>query len=82
MAFLFLAFTLFGQGKKFANIDGKLNSAERQAQVDTFQKDLLCKLFFVSKKAGSTGLNITAADRVLIFEPNWNPTYDLQSQDR
>lgn len=50
--------------------------------MDDFQSNVLCKLFFVSKRAGGTGLNITAADRVLVFEPNWNPTLDLQAQDR
>jgi hypothetical protein len=42
----------------------------------------LFTLFFVSKQAGGTGLNITAANRVLLFEPHWNPSLDLQSQDR
>lgn len=72
----------FSQGYKFKHIDGSTKKSERQKRVDEFQRESLYTLFFVSKQAGGTGLNITAADRVLIFEPHWNPSQDLQSQDR
>lgn len=70
------------KGIEFAVIDGRVNKGERQGVVDRFNKDRVCRVFFISKKAGGTGLNICGADRVLIFEPCWNPTLDLQAGDR
>ncbi|KAI7650943.1 DNA excision repair protein, partial [Hortaea werneckii] len=39
-------------------------------------------VFLISTKAGGIGLNITSANKVVVVDPNWNPSYDLQAQDR
>lgn len=70
------------KGLVFEVIDGSVNKGERQGAVDRFNTNSVCSIFFISKKAGGTGLNICGADRVLIFEPCWNPTLDLQAGDR
>lgn len=70
------------KGLIFEVIDGSVNKGERQGAVDRFNTNSVCSIFFISKKAGGTGLNICGADRVLIFEPCWNPTLDLQAGDR
>lgn len=50
--------------------------------VDKFQNDDSYKAFLISTKAGGLGLNLTAANKVVIFDVNWNPSYDEQAQDR
>lgn len=66
----------------FVVIDGSITNGKRQGAVDRFNTEKDISTFFISKKAGATGLNIFGADRVLIFEPCWNPTLDLQAGDR
>lgn len=55
---------------------------DRQKTVDDFNSDPNQFVFLISTKAGGVGLNITSANKVVIFDPNWNPSYDLQAQDR
>ena len=63
-------------------LDGQMPLADRAQAVDDFNHDPDRFVFLISTKAGGVGLNITAANKVVIFDPNWNPSYDLQAQDR
>lgn len=63
-------------------LDGSIKYEERQAIVDTFNSDPTQFVFLISTKAGGVGLNITSANKVVIIDPHWNPSYDLQAQDR
>lgn len=54
---------------------------DRQAKVDAFERGL-CDVFFISLKAGGTGLNLTSADSVIHYDPWWNPAAQMQATDR
>lgn len=69
-------------GYRFLRLDGSTNTRKRQTLVDKFQNDDSYKAFLISTKAGGLGLNLTAANKVIIFDVNWNPSYDEQAQDR
>ncbi|KAI3802252.1 hypothetical protein L1987_30382 [Smallanthus sonchifolius] len=51
----------------------------RQSLVDDFNSSPSKQVFLISTRAG--GL-VVSANRVVIFDPNWNPAHDLQAQDR
>ncbi|PIQ68998.1 MAG: hypothetical protein COV91_01225 [Candidatus Taylorbacteria bacterium CG11_big_fil_rev_8_21_14_0_20_46_11] len=55
---------------------------KRQKLVEKFNTDPSIPVFLISLKAGGTGLNLTAADTVIIFDPWWNPSVENQAIDR
>lgn len=63
-------------------IDGSVPADERNAQIAAFNEDPECRLFLLSTRAGGLGINLTAADTVILFDSDWNPQQDLQAQDR
>jgi SNF2 family DNA or RNA helicase len=66
----------------FVRLDGGTSQAQRQPLVDKFNHEPNVFLFLISTKAGGLGLNLTAANKVVVFDPCWNPAQDLQAQDR
>lgn len=66
----------------YCYLDGSMPAPARQAQVDRFQRDGEVPLFLLSLKAGGTGLNLTGADTVVIYDPWWNPAAEAQATDR
>jgi hypothetical protein len=64
----------------FCYLDGQ--TVDRQGEVDRFQRDAGVPLFFISLKAGGTGLNLTGADTVIHFDPWWNPAVEDQATSR
>jgi len=68
------------EGIRYNYLDGA--TKDRQAQVDSFQKDKDIQVFLISLKAGGVGLNLTAADYVFILDPWWNPAVENQAIDR
>jgi superfamily II DNA or RNA helicase len=61
-------------------LDG--STKDRQAVVERFQDEDGPPVFLISLKAGGSGLNLTAADTVIHFDPWWNPAVEDQATDR
>jgi superfamily II DNA or RNA helicase len=67
-------------GVRYTYLDG--STKDRQAVVETFQHESGPPVFLISLKAGGSGLNLTAADTVIHFDPWWNPAVEDQATDR
>ncbi|GFH47552.1 hypothetical protein CTEN210_04027 [Chaetoceros tenuissimus] len=68
------------KGYSHLRIDGSVKN--KQDLVDKYQENDDIFLFLISTKAGGVGLNLTAANKVIIFDVGWNPSSDEQAQDR
>ena len=55
---------------------------DRQAVVNDFQKDTGAGVFLLSLRAAGTGLNLTNASYVVLYDPWWNPAVEAQAIDR
>ncbi|KAL6704453.1 hypothetical protein ACN47E_008197 [Coniothyrium glycines] len=75
-------FDLDGTKYNFSYLDGSMKYEDRSKAVADFNADPNQFVFLISTKAGGVGLNITSANKVVVVDPNWNPAYDLQAQDR
>jgi hypothetical protein len=72
-----------GAGIDIERLDGQIHGMERQAAIDRFcEKDSTCHVFLLSTRAGGVGINLIAADTVIIFDSDWNPQNDIQAQAR
>ncbi|XP_006880422.1 PREDICTED: lymphoid-specific helicase isoform X1 [Elephantulus edwardii] len=66
----------------FSRLDGSMSYSEREKNMHNFNTDPEVFIFLVSTRAGGLGINLTAADTVIIYDSDWNPQSDLQAQDR
>lgn len=88
---------LFSQGKLMLNIiekcmrdcgityvrmDGETPVDRRQPMIDRFNNDPDIHVFLMTTRTGGLGTNLTGADRIIIFDPDWNPSTDLQARER
>jgi superfamily II DNA or RNA helicase len=64
----------------YCYLDG--STKHRQEEVNRFQDDATIPVFLISLKAGGVGLNLSAADTVIHFDPWWNPAVEAQATDR
>lgn len=67
------------RGVEYCSLDG--STRNRSEVVERFQTGKI-PVFLISLKAGGTGLNLTAADTVIHFDPWWNPAVEAQASDR
>ncbi|CAH2264129.1 jg10299 [Pararge aegeria aegeria] len=68
-------------GREYYRLDGSVPAEVRQKWCREFnaESNTGTKLFLISTRAGSLGLNMTAANRVVILDTSWNPAHDIQS---
>ena len=67
----------------YCRIDGSTDMNSRDSQIDSFmQPDSGKFIFLLSTRAGGLGINLTAADTVVIYDSDFNPQMDLQAMDR
>ncbi|THH33466.1 hypothetical protein EUX98_g728 [Antrodiella citrinella] len=67
---------------RFDRLDGTMRRDERTRAMDALKYDPGCEVLLVSLKAGGVGLNLTAAQRVYLMDPYWNPAVENQAVDR
>lgn len=70
------------EGLRFARYDGGMRNDAREAALDALRKDRRTRVLLCSLRCGALGLNLTAASRVVILEPFWNPFVEEQAIDR
>lgn len=66
----------------FTRYDGSMRNDAREASLERLRNDPKTRILLCSLKCGSLGLNLTAASRVVILEPFWNPFVEEQAIDR
>ncbi|KAF4719463.1 choline dehydrogenase 7, partial [Perkinsus olseni] len=86
---------LLWKGYKYERLDGNVSGAQRQEAIDRFNDTSLGTgdaagpykqqqpwIFLLSTRAGGVGINLTAANVVVIYDSDWNPQNDMQAQAR
>lgn len=71
-----------GKSVNFLRMDGSTPISRRQQLVDTFNNNDFYHVFLLTTKVGGLGVNLTGADRVIIYDPDWNPSTDIQARER
>ncbi|KAK7164343.1 hypothetical protein R3I94_002904 [Phoxinus phoxinus] len=68
---------------RLLRLDGTVTQlAEREKRIMLFQTDRRYTIFLLTTQVGGVGITLTAANRVVIFDPSWNPATDAQAVDR
>ena len=69
-------------GFNYRRMDGTTPIHTRQGLVDQFNNDPAAHVFLLTTKVGGLGINLTGANRVIIYDPDWNPSTDVQARER
>ena len=69
-------------GVRYRRMDGTTAIHSRQGLVDEFNNNADAHVFLLTTKVGGLGVNLTGANRVIIYDPDWNPSTDVQARER
>merc|ERR1719245_1193916 len=64
---------------KVYRLDGQTSAYNRNQDINSFNTKKEAAVFLISTKAGSLGVNLHTANRVIIYDVSWNPSHDLQA---
>ncbi|EGI68394.1 PREDICTED: SWI/SNF-related matrix-associated actin-dependent regulator of chromatin subfamily A containing DEAD/H box 1 homolog isoform X1 [Acromyrmex echinatior] len=70
------------RGQTFLRLDGSTPVTERQTLINKYTEDPSIFIFLLSTRAGGLGINLTAADTVILHDIDFNPYNDKQAEDR
>jgi SWI/SNF-related matrix-associated actin-dependent regulator 1 of chromatin subfamily A len=66
----------------YMRIDGDTKIEDRQTMIDVWTDTKDIPVFLLSTKSGGTGINLTAANKIIIFDSSFNPQEDVQAENR
>ncbi|CAG2162948.1 unnamed protein product, partial [Oppiella nova] len=69
-------------GRDYYRLDGSTPPQERERYINRFNGTTRAHLFLISTKAGSLGINLIGANRIVVMDANWNPSWDAQAACR
>lgn len=73
---------LQSKGVRYVALQGSTDVKERQSLIDEFSKNEDITVFLLTTGAGGTGINLTAANKVIVFDMSDNPQEDVQAENR
>ncbi|CAL8141407.1 unnamed protein product [Orchesella dallaii] len=70
------------QNYNYLRLDGSTSIGTRQPLIQRFNVDPDLFVFILTTRVGGLGVNLTGANRIIIFDPDWNPSTDSQARER